>query len=63
MSEGRVANWKILVNQWRNEHSFRDELGHHLGFTKNDEEPISFTPVGNEADLMTSKASHSEGTQ
>jgi hypothetical protein len=23
-SEERVANWKILVNQWRNEHSFRD---------------------------------------
>jgi len=23
-SEDRVANWKILVNQWRNEHSFRD---------------------------------------
>jgi integrase len=23
-SEERVANWEILVNQWRNEHSFRD---------------------------------------
>jgi hypothetical protein len=23
-SEERVANWKILVNPWRNEHSFRD---------------------------------------
>jgi hypothetical protein len=38
-SEERVANWKILVHQWRNEHSFRDELSHHLVFTKNDEEP------------------------
>jgi hypothetical protein len=38
-SEERVANWKILVNQWRNEHSCRDELSHHLVFTKNDEEP------------------------
>jgi hypothetical protein len=44
-SEERVANGKILVNQWRNEHSFRDELSHPLVFTKNDEEPISFTPV------------------
>jgi len=49
-SEERVANWKILVHQWRNEHSFRDELSHHLVFTKNDEEPTSFTPVGNSAD-------------
>jgi hypothetical protein len=40
-SEERVANWKILVNQWRNEHSFRDELSHYLVFTKNDEEPGS----------------------
>ena len=45
-SEERVANGKILVNQWRNEHSFRDELSHHLVFTKNDEEPTSFTLVG-----------------
>jgi hypothetical protein len=47
MSEERVANRKILVNQWRNEHSFRDELSHHLVFTKNDDEPTSFTLVGN----------------
>jgi hypothetical protein len=33
-SEERVANWKILVHQWRNEPSFRDQLGHHLAFTK-----------------------------
>jgi hypothetical protein len=26
MSEEKVADWKILVNQWRNEHSLRDEL-------------------------------------
>jgi hypothetical protein len=38
-SEERVANWKILVNQWRNEHSFRNELSHHLVFTKSDAEP------------------------
>jgi hypothetical protein len=49
-SEERVANWKILVNQWRNEHSFRHELSHHLVFTKNDEEPTLFTSVGNSAD-------------
>ena len=30
------------MNQWRNEHSFRDELSHHLVFTKNDEEPFFF---------------------
>jgi hypothetical protein len=34
-----VANWKILVNQWSNDPSFRNELSHHLVFTKNDEEP------------------------
>jgi hypothetical protein len=34
--EERVADWKILVNQWSNEHAFRDELSHHLVFTKND---------------------------
>jgi hypothetical protein len=39
MSEEKVADWKILVNQWRNEHSLRDELSHHLVFTKTDEEP------------------------
>jgi hypothetical protein len=54
MSEEKVADWKILVNQWRNEHSLRDELSHHLVFTKTDEEPTSFTPVGNEADLTES---------
>ena len=35
-SEERVEDWQILVNQWRNEHSLRDELRHHLVFTKND---------------------------
>jgi hypothetical protein len=39
MSEEKVADWKILVNQWRNEHLLRDELSHHLVFTKTDEEP------------------------
>jgi hypothetical protein len=24
MSEEKMADWKILVNQWRNEHSLRD---------------------------------------
>jgi hypothetical protein len=47
-----MANGKILVHQWRNEPSFRDELSHHLVFTKNDEESITFPPVGNEADLL-----------
>ena len=31
-----MANWKILVNQWENEHSCRDELSHHLVFTKSE---------------------------
>jgi hypothetical protein len=51
-SEERVADWKILVNQWRNEHSLRDELSHRLVFTKNDEEPILFTSVRIEADCI-----------
>jgi len=46
-SEERVADWKILVNQGRNEHSLHDELSHHLVFTKTDDEPTSLTPVGN----------------
>jgi hypothetical protein len=44
-SEERVAGWKILVNQGRNEHSLHDELSHHLVFTKNDEEPGNFVEV------------------
>jgi hypothetical protein len=36
---GEGGELKILINQWRNEHSCRDELSHHLVFTKNDEEP------------------------
>jgi hypothetical protein len=48
-SEERVAHWKILGNQWSNEHAFRDSPNHHLVFTKTDEEPASFTPVGNSA--------------
>jgi hypothetical protein len=32
--EEKVANSKLLVNQWRNEPSSRDQLGHHLAFTK-----------------------------
>jgi hypothetical protein len=48
--EEKVEDWKTLMNQWRNEHSFRDELSHHPVFTKNDEEPISLTPVRNELD-------------
>jgi hypothetical protein len=34
-----VANSKLLVNQWRNEPSSRDQLGHHLAFTKSAQEP------------------------
>ena len=45
-SEERVAGWKILVNQGRNEHSLHDELSHHLVFTKTDEEPGGLDSVG-----------------
>jgi hypothetical protein len=45
-SEEKVADWKTLINQWRNEHSLRDELSHHLVFTKNDEEPGCRDSVG-----------------
>jgi hypothetical protein len=38
-NEERAANWKILVNQWRNEHFCRDWLSHYLAFTKNGQEP------------------------
>ena len=34
-----MANSKILMNQSRNGPSSRDQLSHHLVFTKNDEEP------------------------
>jgi hypothetical protein len=34
-----VTNSKILINQWRNEPSSRDRLGHHLAFTKSAQEP------------------------
>jgi hypothetical protein len=40
-----VANSKILVNQWRNESSPRYQLGHHLAFTKSDEEPGGYGHV------------------
>jgi hypothetical protein len=38
-SEESVAHSKILVHQWRNGHSARDQLGHHLAFTKSGQEP------------------------
>jgi hypothetical protein len=41
MGEERVVNWKILVNQWRNEQSPRYQLGHHPAFTKSAQEPFS----------------------
>jgi hypothetical protein len=44
------------MNQSSNEHSFRDELSHHLVFTKSAEEPTSFTSVGNEADRVAIRA-------
>jgi hypothetical protein len=47
-----VGYSKILVNQWENESSSHDQLGHQLAFTKSDEEPTSFTLVGNEADRV-----------
>jgi hypothetical protein len=37
---GEGGERNILVHQWENEHSFRDELSHHLVFTKIDEEPF-----------------------
>jgi hypothetical protein len=58
MSDERGANCKILVNQGRSEHSLRDELGYHLVFTKNDEEPTPFTPVRNEADRIVCPPCH-----
>jgi hypothetical protein len=30
---------RLIVNEGRNERSLRNELSHHLVFTKNDEEP------------------------
>jgi hypothetical protein len=38
-SESRVTHSKILMNQWRNRASSRDQLGHQLAFTKTDDEP------------------------
>ena len=35
----RVANSKILFNQWRNEHPSRYRLGHNLTFTNSGQEP------------------------
>src|SRR5216683_539539 len=35
----RVANSKILFNQWRNEHPSRYRLGHNLTFTNFGQEP------------------------
>jgi hypothetical protein len=40
------------MNQWRNGASSRDQLGHQLAFTKNDDEPTFLTPLGNEADIV-----------
>ena len=39
MSEGKVENSKLLINQWRNEQSSRDRLSHYLAFTKSAQEP------------------------
>ena len=39
-----MTHSKILINQWRNRASSRDQLGHQLAFTKNDDELMSFTP-------------------
>jgi hypothetical protein len=47
--ERKVADWKILIIQGRNEHSLHDWLSHDLVFTKTDDEPISLTPVGSAA--------------
>jgi hypothetical protein len=37
--EEKMVNSKLLVNQWRKEPSSRDQLGHHLAFTKSDDDP------------------------
>jgi hypothetical protein len=52
MSEWKVADWKIFINQGRNEHSPHDWLSRYLVFTKNDDEPVSFPLVGNELDRV-----------
>src|SRR5467141_865929 len=39
----RVANSKILFNQWRNEHPSRYRLGHNLTFTNFGQEPTFVT--------------------
>jgi hypothetical protein len=38
-SEERMETSKILVNQWGNERSSRDQLSHPLVFTKSAQEP------------------------
>jgi hypothetical protein len=41
------------VNQWRNEPSSRDQLGHHLAFTKGAQEP---TLAANEPTLIATSS-------
>jgi hypothetical protein len=42
MSKSREAHSKMLVNQWENESSSQDQLGHQPGFTKSDEASSMF---------------------
>ena len=46
LSQRQMVSSKIRVNQWRNEPSSREQLGHHLGFTKSDDEPQCCDYVG-----------------
>ena len=48
--EQKAVPSKTLDHQRRNEQPFRHRGSHHLALTKNDEEPTSFTLVGNSAD-------------
>jgi hypothetical protein len=59
--EEKVAHSEILINQWRNESSAHDLLGHPRAFTKSDEEPTSFTSVGNETDRVMAAAEYPSG--
>jgi NAD binding domain of 6-phosphogluconate dehydrogenase len=52
-TEWRMKNAKILMSQWRNRDSSHNQLGHQLAFTKNAEEPTSFTYLGSYRALHT----------
>jgi hypothetical protein len=41
-TEAGMAHSKILVNEWRNEPLFRDQLRQQLAFTKSAQEPENY---------------------